>query len=201
MKTLSYIVPAAFVIALAATSPAGAGGLKDALGGVKGIVDHTVSGATGAVGGVTGAVGGAVGGTVGGLTKTVSTTTTSLTGGLVNTSIKIDKLTLNNIDTRLSVLSDKKLLKLCLSVGASGCGDASRAKRISLIDARLKLLSGKKLLALCVSIGGSCGGGGKGTVPGGNPHTPRSNAIASSNTDRCRVHVNWDTGCPVFRQD
>ena len=76
------------------------------------------------------------------------------------------------ITARASVLSGKRLLALCVNVGASGCGHAPRTKQLALIKARLNSLSGQRLVDACVSIGGGCGGslasGGNGSGGGGN---------------------------------
>jgi hypothetical protein len=144
------------------TIPSQAGSLGGVVGGAVG----TVSGTGGVVSGTGGVVGGAVssiGGTVDGIDGTTSGTTATV-GALTNKGV-LDATVRSNliggIKARLSVLSKKQLVKLCIGIGGgTGCGSGhSRHQLLGLIDARLSLLSDKKLLGLCVSVGGTgCGG-------------------------------------------
>lgn len=75
------------------------------------------------------------------------------------------------IEARLDLLGPRQLMKLCASVGASGCGSASPARQRKLIDARLSALSPNQLASACVSVGGGCGSGsasGGGNAGGGS---------------------------------
>lgn len=88
----------------------------------------------------------------------------------------------HTIQVRASVLSNKRLLALCINVGATGCGHASRSHQLALIKAKVNGLSGQRLVTACVAIGGGCGarlasgggnggggnGGGNGGGSGGN---------------------------------
>ncbi|WP_421695488.1 hypothetical protein [Aestuariivirga sp.] len=76
------------------------------------------------------------------------------------------------IEARAAVLSNKRLLALCVNVGANGCGHATRTRQLALIKAKVNGLSGQRLATACVAIGGGCGGtlasGGGGNGGGGN---------------------------------
>lgn len=136
MHIKSIVVPAAFALALAASS-GWAGGLDGLVGGV--------------------------GGAVGGITKGVGNTVSKVTGAAqldvnVDSGATLDRAALDGeISARLARSSNRKLLQLCLSAGGKNCENSSRAQRISIIDARLPSLSGQELLGLCGSVGGSCG--------------------------------------------
>ncbi len=127
--------------------------------------------------------------------------TNSLGGSLATATVTVgsispsqQRLLANAVHVRLSALSARKLLKLCVSVGGNACGKMSRQEQVKLIDARVKLLSGKTLLGLCVSVGGSCG-----TIvrqpPGGPKAPPSSQADAGNRSGQSRGY------CSVARPD
>lgn len=135
-----------------------------------------VSGATGSVSGAVGGVSAGVGASVGsggvsaGAGVSVSSGISATIGATGTLSAAVKAELAGDIRLRARALGPKRLLALCLSVGAHGCAGASRARQLALIDARLKLLSGKRLARLCVSVGSSCGGasgnGSAGGIPG-----------------------------------
>jgi hypothetical protein len=113
------------------------------------------------------------------------------TQGTLNSKAKVDLA--RTIHARASLLNNKRLLALCINVGAQGCGSASRTKQLALIQAKVDGLSGQRLVDACVAVGGGCGmalaSGGGGTGGGGNTVTTRGGTgsmLASSGSSKDR---------------
>ncbi len=157
MRMTPMMASAALFALAALPATAVAGGLFDAdvkLGG-----SNLASVDVGAnVGGIYGDVDAKVGSTAtatAGLGTTTGTTVKTSLGSLRNATVRAEALGV--VHARARLLSQKQLLKLCITVGARGCGGASRSHQLSLIDARLDALSPQQLASACVAVGGSCG--------------------------------------------
>jgi hypothetical protein len=196
IRTTALLSALAFSICLGA-GPALSDGLGHGLGGGLGGVGNAVGGV---VGGVTGQ------GTGGGVTKTVNGALGSVTGTVNSVTGTVNSVSVNTSDSvgvnaksnllggtnvQLQALSKAQLLKLCVSVGASGCGGGSRVQLLNAITGKLGILKPNALASLCLSVGGGCGdrttngggpgGGGGGGTRGGGNHPPGTRT--ASNTD------------------
>ena len=145
------------LVCFAISGSASAGSLGDTVGGI-----------TGGLGATVGKVTGSLGDTVNSVTETVDTTVNTVTSPVTNDVAPKDRTLLSadakanilgGIRAKLRLLDEKRLLKLCVSVGGgNGCGKASRRTVTSLINARIKVLSPKQLLSVCLSVGANgCG--------------------------------------------
>lgn len=184
-------------------------------GGVSAKADAKVGGGVDAkagatVGGVNAKVDAKIGSSTT-ATATVGTTTGKVLDSRVNASLgsattgstggsSKAKLA-GSIEAKAQTLSAKRLLNLCLSVGAKGCESASRSRQLALIKARVGKLSGQQLLSACVAVGGGCGttlattpdggiggggNGGSGIGGGGGgagPGTGGSGPVAGGNSN------------------
>lgn len=94
---------------------------------------------------------------------------------------------LDAVRARARVQGPKRLLKLCITVGAKGCDGASRSQQLALIDARLGSLSGQQLASACASVGGGCdaapaGSGAGPAAPGTGVALRRTSSSAGKTT-------------------
>jgi hypothetical protein len=190
------------VTAMALPAVTHAGGLLD--------VDATVGGgslASAKVNADLGGVGANVNARVGTSTSVnaaVGTTTGTVVGSTVNATLgSVSGVTgataradvANIIHARARVLGPKRLLTLCITVGAKGCAGASRSRQLALIDAKVGALSGKQLVSACVSVGGGCGGepaaavkppAGNGNGSGASSGSKGVNLASASDRDKDR---------------
>lgn len=161
---LTQMMASAALIALAATAlpAAHAGGLLD--------VDATVGGGSANVNANVGSIGAKVNASVGGTTR-VDATVGTRTGTVVGSTVKANLGSTSTasgataradvadtIHAKARLLGPKRLLKLCVTVGAKGCEGASRNRQLALVDAKVGTMSSEQLASACVAVGGGCGG-------------------------------------------
>lgn len=194
---LTLVMTSAALIALAATAlPAAthAGGLLDVNATVGGgsLASANVNANVAGLGADVDARVGTTTGTVVGSTVNASLgTPTSLAGATARADVA------RTLHAKARVLGPKRLLALCITVGAKGCGGASRDRQLALIDARARVLSGQQLASACVSVGGACGGASPGAIkpPAAGSGSPSSSSsggkgitlASASESDRDRA--------------
>lgn len=150
------------LVCFAISGGANAGSLGETVGGLTGGLGTTVGGITGGTGTSVSNVTGSVTTTVSNVTSPVAGETVAPLSGTPNRALfsaNAKANILGGVRAKLRVLDEKRLLKLCLSVGGgNGCGSPSRRTVTNLINARINVLSPEQLLSVCLSVGANgCG--------------------------------------------
>ena len=140
-KHCSLIVVASATLLLTAVlTPAQAGELSDAVGGVGNTVGGAARGVTGTTGGTVNGATAPVVDAVNGVTGDNSQTTTNV-GSNGELSLETRSAMANGIDAKAQALSPEQLAKLCVSAGGgAGCGSGDRSQILGIIDNRLEVL-------------------------------------------------------------